>query len=465
MISATTNYLNALAAYRSGKLIYAIEITGYSRVLTNYADGISGHYDWLLESGVDDYSYTVNELDGGADVGQLSFHVQDQGGAITGDFPGFVFEGKQVVLKQGFVGLAYSDYVTLFTGFVDTVDSENDNTSYVFTCSDVSARLSQVIYEAGDDGQPTSGDHKKTIVGHPLDILLDILGTQLGLSSSYYDSTTIQAYRDGPFSGMKFVFHLDQAQAAADFMKAQLLKPLGGYYFVTGAGKITVKFNYPLNTITAADSISNADWLTIPGAEQLELINQVQFKFDKNDSDSSGSSTNSSYLATAVEEYAASISRYGQYGEHVVESDGIRSAFQGFFLANFIARLIFFRYGLKLLKFDQNAAESIWGKVLLEPGDIVAVTHPHVPDRAAGVLGISNKLFEVLNKSINFTEGRVTLVLVDASYLTNNFGYFLITPNGEADYAAASSGDKAKYMFMTNDSGVYSNSDGGHGLG
>jgi hypothetical protein len=62
-------------------------------------------------------------------------------------------------------------------------------------------------------------------------------------------------------------------------------------------------------------------------------------------------------------------------------------------------------------------------------------------------MGITNKLFEVLGRTWKFSEGTVSFTLLDASYLST-FGRFLITPNAEANYTSASSGDKATYMFL-----------------
>jgi hypothetical protein len=79
-------------------------------------------------------------------------------------------------------------------------------------------------------------------------------------------------------------------------------------------------------------------------------------------------------------------------------------------------------------------------------------------------MGITNKLFEILNKSINFTEGKLTYTMIDASYLSN-FGLYLITPPGEPVYASDSSANQAKYMYFCGSNGEYSNSAPGHVLG
>jgi hypothetical protein len=88
------------------------------------------------------------------------------------------------------------------------------------------------------------------------------------------------------------------------------------------------------------------------------MVNTVQFQFDKDDGtgDASGN-----YFAQDTEVYGPSVAKYGQYGEVTIAADGLRSGLQGFLSCHIIARMIFMRYGLKNLKFDQNAPE-LFGK-------------------------------------------------------------------------------------------------------
>jgi hypothetical protein len=456
VIAATTNFKNALAVFRSGKILFLITIAGYSKVFTNYKSGVGGQVDWIVS--MDDCATSISDLNGGASQISFAFTVQDRLGAITADFPGFTFEGKQITLQMGLPGLAQVDFVTLFTGNVDTVASVNANNDYYFTCNDISAVLSQVIYLNGDSGLPISSTNPKTLLAHPLDLLLNILSVQVGLAGGFIDTTKIQAYRDGIFSGLQFQFKLTSSVAAADFIKAQLLKPLGGYLWVNSLGQVTVNFFSPLTVPAAIATLGPNVWVNIPEAEQLDIINTVQFQFDKDDS-SANSSGN--YLAVDTEIYGPSITKYGtQFGEQVIQADGIRSGFQGFFTARMVSRMIFGRYGLKNLKFDQSAPDSIWQTCLLEPGDIVAVTHPQIPDRVAGVVGITGKLFEIMNRSFLFSTGRMNLTMIDASYLSV-FGLFKIAPNGTADYTAGSN----TFMYLCDNTDKYTNGDAGHILG
>lgn len=472
MLTATSNWLAANASGEKG-IVYRLVMPGYGKVFTNLVTTANPtDKDWLLS--IDDHTKTVNDLQGGADQETLSFTVQDHGaapgatGAVTVDMATTVFEGQLIQLYVGFPSLtSLSDYLLFWQGYVDQVDSVNNNLEYFFTCTDISTKLQQVVYTLADNGAQTSGANIKTLKGHPLDIMLDILANQikdpatgLALPLALIDVTKIKAYRDGPLAGIQFLFHLQQAPAAFDFIKNQILKPLGGYMWVT-QGKLTVNFFYPLAGPTPVQTLGPDDWLTIPSAEQTAMVNTVQFQFDKDDG---AGSSSGNYLAGNTQTYGPSIAKYGVYGEQNITSDGMRSALQGYLVSWLISRLIFLRYGFKNLKFDQYASAGLFTGLLLEPGDVVAVTHPQVPDRQAGVMGITGKLFEVLGKKIQFHPGLITHTMIDASYLLN-YGFAEIAPDGEADYTSASSGDKALYMFLAGNNGLYSNSNPGNKLG
>lgn len=458
MIQATSNYKDALASFRAGKIIWTVEIDTYSKVFSN--DPGYGTNDWLVS--VDDIATSVNDVDGSANQISFGFTVQDFMGAVTADFLSFVYEGKKVTIKTGFTGLAYDDFATVFVGVVDSVASANANNEYYFNVVDTSDRLSQVVFQTGDDGFPTSSDHIKTVVGHPIDIILTILGpTYLNLDTDLIDTSKLEAYRDGPFAGLEFVFRISQAPAALDFIQAQIMKPLGGYLWINAAGQVTANFFYPLAGPVAEFEFGRDTWLSIPEAEQTDMINTVQIQYDKDDADSNASGD---YFAQQTEEYGPSIDLYGQYGELVIQADGMRSEFQGAFLTKITSRLYFLRYGFKNLKFDQGAADSIWNTLLLECGEVVSVTHPQIPDRRAGTMGVTNKLFEILGKTIHPETGTITYTMIDADYLAS-FGFFKIAPTAHVDYAASSGADRAKYMFMASSSKKYTNNDPGNVLG
>jgi hypothetical protein len=444
----------------------------YSSILTLTPDSAvtATCYPWLIAP--DDHMVTVNDLDGGADLADLVLHVQDRGNAILADFPTFVFEGKEMHLRQGFghidsdtgepvSDMALADFVTLFTGKIDSVESENANNDYCFTCPDVRTELSRVIYRIADDGFSTDSKHVRTLNGHPLDILLAALQSEVGLDPSRIDIAGITTYRDTVYSGTQFEFTIDSPPVAKDFLEAEILKPMGAYMRTNNLGQVTVVFFYPLSTTPVlhfqhsepADPGDNL--LEIPEAGQADLINQVSTRFD---------SDGSNFLNESVEEDAASVAKYGLYGQQIIEAKGLRAGLNGFFFSSMTAFLIFLRYANKALCHGDNGKNSasspinaLWSAALVEPGDLVTITHPLIPNRTTGTMGITDKTYVVLDRTWQFFLGNVQFKLLEIDL--SKFKQFLITEDGEASYTAASSGDKATLMFLCNDSDEYSNGD------
>src|SRR4051794_34471177 len=206
MIAATPAY-NAANAKKAKRPIHMLEIVGYGKVFSTATDAPpAGNKAWISTFGT--LTIAVDDLNGSASISDFTVTVIDYRNLITADFPLFQFEGAKATLKTGFPGLAESDFVTLFTGVVNTVASDLDNTAYTFTISDFNRVNQQVIYLTGDDGQPTSSDHPKTLLGNPLDLLIDILEHQIGYATSEIDVPTITAYRDQLFAGMNMQFSI-----------------------------------------------------------------------------------------------------------------------------------------------------------------------------------------------------------------------------------------------------------------
>jgi hypothetical protein len=436
-------------AYNSTRdVFYAIDTAGNVWGLRCGVAGANGIRPWMKNP--EDLDITIDELNGSSSLGKLSFNVLDHAHLITADFPNYVFEGKKVRLRTGFPGMLRSEFVTMFTGVIVSVESMDGNLGYNFVCSDGKARLNQVIWTTGDDGVATDSDHPRTINGNPLDILLSILQTEIAMLSSEINVAKIEQYRDTIFAGMQFVFNITDPPQALDFIQKQLMIPLGGYIWTRADGVTDVNFLYPLGGVSSSMSIDQKILDVTPTAGQTDLKDVVTFRFDKND-DPSGSG-NADFLSVAVQKYQPGINKYGLYGQQVIESDGVRSGFQGNFIAAFCAQMIFLKYGFKNLTFD---GECLWVTVLLEPGDFVLISHPRVPDRVNGVFGITNWLMQVLDRTWAFNDGKVTLKLIDASGLLR-YGQFKIAPDDIPTWTLATSPQKARYMFLSKDNGTMS---------
>src|SRR5580765_3863693 len=88
MIDATSNYLTA-DANTSKKPVFIITVEGYSRAFSNVASvsgfGSATLVDWLIN--IEDMQTTVNDLDGGTDLADFIFTVQDRDALLTASFP------------------------------------------------------------------------------------------------------------------------------------------------------------------------------------------------------------------------------------------------------------------------------------------------------------------------------------------------------------------------------------------
>jgi hypothetical protein len=131
---------------------------------------------------------------------------------------------------------------------------------------------------------------------------------------------------------------------------------------------------------------------------------------------------------------------------HTIESQGLKTGFAGYLNAWFVSFLIFQRYGDKQLVLDP--VRCLWQHCVLEPGDLVAFSEPLIPDRRAGILGILNSTFEVMDRTYKFMEGIVELKLLAIDL--RKFHQFLITPDGEATFVSDSSANQAKYLYQSN---------------
>lgn len=418
--------------------------------------------DWL--SSINDLKLTVSDLDGGADLADLVFNVVDVGAQITADMgspSNFVFEGKECRLYHGFAGMSMSDFILMFRGVINTVSSDKTNQEYQFDVSSINLKkLTTAIYTTGDDGFTTASKHPKTLNGHPLDMLVDAL-TQAGVDE--IDTAKINFYKNGIFNGLEFTFTLTSAPTAKNFIEAELMKPLGLYLWEAATGLVSLNSFYPAlsgdGTYTPppvpAMTLDQDTCTDIPLVTEADLIDQVIIRFDD---DGTGSSK---YLSENIAVYDVSVAKYGLTDGQIIESTGLRSAFQGYYIASIVSRLIFLRYGSKNLVLDPQTL--LWNACLLEPGDIIALNSPYLPNRSAGVLGFTGQTFEVLDRTWQFKKGTVQVRLLQIDIA--NYKQYLITPNAEPDYTAAGSTDQGKYMFLCGPGGTYSNGNPANTLG
>jgi hypothetical protein len=169
----------------------------------------------------------------------------------------------------------------------------------------------------------------------------------------------------------------------------------------------------------------------------------------------------SGFLSEFTEVYGVSVTLFGKLQtQHVLESHGLESGMGGWQYARLLVNTLFLRYGLKAITLQ---VEAFWTAVIVEPGDFVRVTHSLIPNRTTGTLGITNRLFEVLEVKKNFDKGTVELLLLDMAWL-DALTAVQVAPDGEPTWPLSTRSDRLNYMFISNSAGVHSDGSAGQAI-
>lgn len=366
-----------------------------------------------------------------------------------------------------------------------------------FTTGLVTTSLSITFTENGPVGVTSVTDsaiitssNPKHLVGHPLDMLLEILQVEIDLADSDINIALIEAYRDSVWSGTEFEFYITGSVDAKDFMENQLLKPLGGYLYTNASGQICVGFAQPLpGSIVSNLALTPSNIASLPTVQTHDLTNVLTLRFDKDDFNISTVANSTGYLAQSNTFYAPSIEDLPDLstevatelvagsgavqGQLIIESDGMRSGFQGFVLSAMVANSIFALYG----SYNPTMqVDVLWNPAFsIELAEYVTVTHPLLPNRKLGVMGMVNQLFKVTARSYSFDSMVVTLTLEDASGISaftakriRSAGNVAIPGGptvGAEPYVISQPYEQQRYIYMSDITSKQSNGDPAARLG
>lgn len=449
MMLATTNWMNASSSTMVS-LVHILTFASYPRVFyaTQVRPTAASTYPWIAE--IQGGGMTGDVLQGQGSNNTLSVDVIDFQQALTADVASTVFEGMSCTLTTGFASLTSpSDFVTYGSFVVDNVETTNMNLRYRFNLRDKGLRFDQYIYQTGDDGYPTSKQHPRTVTGNPMAILNDVLINQLGYSSGDVNTAILNYYQTGLFAGSNMVFHFTQPSQAKTWLRQEIYDPLGGYAFWNGSGQYTPYFILPQSQPTVDLILADRQLGTIyagiqsplpvmgVGAFCAEMLTLLDYD-------------GQNYNTAVGSVYSPGITRYGLQDLRPKQSRGLLSPLGGALYARIAQYAMFRRYGLKprILK-----CQVSWPGVRLELGDLVYVTHPLIPNKYTGTLGLNQNWFEVQRKTPNWQAGTVDLELIDVQY--ENLPVLQVAPNGTPNWAGSTPTQRATYGYVNEGQNIY----------
>ena len=438
----------AKAGAGPGTLIIAFQITGYARTFTSQPTGLPGFYPWISSGNSGSLTMSVNDLEGGSNVGDLSFTVLDYNRQITQDLQnGVNVLGSVCTILVGFRNLPQSQWITLMTLLVDHIDLANQNTGYKFTLRDNSTLMQQYSFQVADDGYPTSNNHVATVKTDPMTALYDAV-IQSGLPPANINNAALIALQQSVYFGFTVLFTITYPPRAKDWIEQEILKPLGAYWFWNYLGQLTpysmLPYSQPVPSMILDGTNIDVGTPPVP-MRSADYTAVIIYKID-------GDGNGQNFQTVIVSEFAPAVNLYGIAQSKIIQSRGVRSSQGGGRMAYLTTQNIFSRYGLKPMTYKPKC---FLPAMLLEIGDKVTLNHPQIPNalwasqfRMSGTMGIQGTLWEIKGKTVDLNDGSVQLDLLDVSWQLVNPG-FLIAPNGAGPYSVSNEGRTTNYMYYS----------------
>ncbi len=429
-------------------VVFAFQIQGYHRTFTTKETGIFGYYPWISEGNAGSLTMSVNDLEGGSNVGDLSFTVIDFNRYITEDLQtGMNLLGNVCTLMVGFPNIPPGDWLTLMTLVVDHIGLANQNTCYKFTLRDNSTLMQQYSFTISDSGFPTNQNNIATVQTDPMTALYDAV-IQSGLPAANINNAAMIALRDSVYFGLTCYWQITYPPRAKDWIEQEILKPLGAYWFWNYLGQLTpysmLPYAPPTSAMTLDETNISVSTPPVPTRSQ-DYTAAIIYKMD-------GNGNGQNFQTVIVSEFAPAVNLYGIAQSKIIQSRGVRSSLGGARMAYLTTQNIFSRYGLKPLTMK---IRCFFLSMRLEIGDKVTVNHPLVPNafwatkfRNSGSLGINGTLWEVKGKTVDLNNGMTELNLLDVSWQILNGGYY-IAPDGTGPYSTGNEGRTTNYMYYS----------------
>lgn len=250
---------------------------------------------------------------------------------------------------------------------------------------------------------------------HPIDIILDIYygtpsKTCLGLGYHEIDWLAFAEARDIIGTDIQMQFFILAAENALQFLNRELFQKIGAYPFVTKDGRVSIK---AIDSLSTPDVTFDHD-IILGNGGRLDLswglgagtigqpINDISLSYNYDP-------TTGKYHSFHRAESPTSISNYGRF-PMVQTSAGFRSELAG--TATFIdSRLN------ALLARNENGRPVITVNTHLryqnvDVGEVVSLTSRFIPNRSTGTRGVTGAKCEVINRSVNWSDGTATFTLL-----------------------------------------------------
>jgi hypothetical protein len=388
-------------------------IAGQATVYTTAdlaAAGITGtlpsYQPWLMAP--QGASQSVDIINGSSSLGDLTCEVLDHGGAIRTLVGTNTLEGSAVTLMVGYPGLAWTDFAVLQSYVLYKINPTSGYTSFSFVCRDWQLLEKKTIYTHPENGYPLSDVNPWYLCGTPAEIFQAVVLFGLGLSAAQIDRATMAAL-DSPaeniFGPMRpFLFTLNQSFEAKQFLETEIFKPSGLYQVVLPNGQLSLRcMRPPAAGASPVFTFTEDNLVAFPQWDRQPVVNQAIWQFADQNYDT--------FLQ------ATSISLYGQGQQFSVSSKGLLTELGAYVWAQWVSDRLFRRFS-GVAPAIKGGAPLLTVRAMLMTlpvwlGDYVALTHSKMPDITTGAAGVTNRIYEVIDRQPNYSGGTMQYRLLD----------------------------------------------------
>lgn len=401
---------NALLAKRP---IYVFAIGGQSTVYTTHhlgREGVTGslpsYQPWLRTPAGSTQSIDVQG--GTSSIGELECVVVDSGGAIRTLVGTNTLEGQSATLKVGYPGIAYSEFVTINVYKLYKVVPGKGYGTFVFRSRDVQMDAKRKIYTHPANGELISEANPWVLQGTPCEVIQAVWLAGLGADVAAIDRTGLVAFDSGTENMYGCVrpywFSITEPFVAKQFLESQIYKTAGMYPIVDHLGRLGVKpFRAPAAGAAAVFDFDEDNCLVLPEIDRAPILNSIAWEYD-------GGRSKTLFVD------AASLSLFGRSNDRKIQSDGLRSELGAGWWTQEVTARMFARFsGSSALRGGAPlvSIEAFYLSLPVWVGDYVSLSHPLMPDLFTGALGVTDRLYEVVDRTPAYDAGRMKFKLLD----------------------------------------------------
>ena len=400
------------------KPIYAFMIGGETRVYTTHdltREGITGtlpeYKPWLkTPRGA---SQSIDVLNGQSSIGELECEVIDQGGAMRQLVGGTTLEGRSATLLVGYPGIAWTEFVALHTYQLYKILPSATYTSWVFRARDAQMIAKRTIWNHPENGLPIEESNPWIVQGTPGEIAQAVYLWGLGRAAGEIDRAAfaaLDAGSEGLYKTVRpFLFILNEAFEAKQFLETQIYKVCGLYPVVDNLGRISLRPpRAPAAGAPGVFAFTTSNMIVLPEIDRMPILNEIIFRLDK---DADGYNNEIVYID------GPSVEAYGRGTQHVIESAGLQTVLGAQWVCEEVVSRLFRRFaGVNPALRGGAPVISIEAFLLTLPvwvGDYVRMTHNLMPNILTGALGVTERVYEVIDREPDYAAGRMRYKLLD----------------------------------------------------